>query len=56
MVFFAVPALAELALTSANQHQIEVLIDGPYGRTPYFAEDAETLVLVAGGIGMNPLR
>jgi predicted ferric reductase len=40
----------------ARQHaerplKLEVLVDGPYGCWPNFADDADVLVMVAGGIG-----
>ena len=45
---------AGLARIAVQNESLEVLIDGPYGRQPYFAEDYEALVFVAGGIGVTP--
>ena len=34
---------------------MDILIDGPYGRPPYFTKDVDTLVLIGGGVGITPL-
>jgi ferredoxin-NADP reductase len=48
--------LATLAQSHAQLPlAIEVLVDGPYGRNPYFSDSTETLILVAGGIGVTPM-
>ena len=45
--------LARLAESQQSFADLEISVDGPYGRAPEF-DDADTVVMFAGGIGVTP--